>query len=631
MADETLGWQRVGAWQGGTVAALAISPAFQQDGIVLAATATGLYRSTDGGQQWVCIQNGLTDPRIMTVVFAPTTSLAFAATADGRLFRSEDSGECWQEVIGWAGLGLINAIAPSPNFGADQTLFVATNEGIFRSQDGGASWESSTFGLLDLEILCLACAPTFAESELLWAGSVLGGLYRSRNGARSWRDSGQGLPDMAVQCLAVSPNFAIDQTLYVGTESDGLYRSTDGGASWQAVTSTLAGQSINAVAVSADGQSLLVGANKGVYRSVDGGQQWALPSGGAFVALALTLTPNGIALAGAYQDGVFVLPAGGEPWQPVSNDLAAHAPPSVLFAQDGTIYLLDVEGAFTAYQAKEQSWRSLNQALAEEPVLAAALVGSAQRDLLYAATATTLHYTAVDQPWHRAPLPTQSALPALLAALPTAAHPPLLLLADTASNLFSSDNDGAQWAMLNTPWSNSQLLQLGFAPNDNTPPTICALTTQPHAEHSYLLQLWQSSDGGASWLTLADFYAETPAAVLAVPPDPVERAILVGVRNRLIKLYQPAGSHDWVVTQHFLADSLRITTIVTTGTYAGAGVIYVASNQGVLQSQDGGATWAPVGAGLTDRTIVAFQPALNGRPAYAVELGGVIWQGTDAD
>lgn len=627
MADGTFSWRRVGVWQGGTVAALAISPAFQQDGIVLAATAAGLYRSTDGGQQWNCVQDGLTDPRIMTVIFAPMALLAFTATADGRLFQSEDGGGSWQEVRGWAGFGLINAIAPSPNFRVDQTLFVATNEGVFRSQDGGGSWESSTFGLLDLEILCLACAPNFAESQLLWAGSALGGLYRSRNGARSWRDSGQGLPDMAMQCLAVSPNFTVDQTLYVGTESNGLYRSTDGGASWQAVTPELAGQSINAIAVSADGQTVLSGGSHGVYRSVDSGQQWTKLSGDAFVSLSLALDPNGGAWAGAYQEGVFALPVGGDQWQSTVTDLAAHAPPSVFFTQDRQIYLLDVEGAFIAYQAEEQSWRALNQELAEEPVLAAAMVASTQSDLLYTATATAL-YSATNQQWHSAPLPEQSAPPATLAATRISAQNIRLFLADTTGNLFTTADHGAQWQALTVPWSNSQLLQVGFAPNNSATQTIYALTAQPHAEHNYLLQLWQSSDGGDSWLALADFYTETPAAVLTVPHDPLEQAVLVGVRNRLIKLYQLTDSHNWAVKQHFLADSLRITNLVTTDNYQADGIIYVTSNQGILQSQDAGSTWTPVGDGLTARTIVAFQPAMSGQPAYAVELGGVIWQAT---
>jgi hypothetical protein len=81
------------------------------------------------------------------------------------------------------------------------------------------------------------------------------------------------------------------------------------------------------------------------------------------------------------------------------------------------------------------------------------------------------------------------------------------------------------------------------------------------------------------------------------------------------------------VTQQFLADSVRINSIVTTDSYATDGTIYVTTNQGIWQSQDGGATWTPVGQGLADQTIVAFYPATSGQPAYAVALGGVIWQG----
>lgn len=632
MADETPIWRQVGAWQGGTVAALAISPHFLQDGIVLAATGAGLFRSTDGGQQWVCQQEGLSDPRVTTVTFAPATPVAFSATADGRLFQSPDRGASWQEVTSWAGLGWINAIAPSPHFATDQTLFVATNEGVFRSQDGGQSWESSTFGLLDLEILCLACAPNFAESQLLWAGSALGGLYRSRNGARSWRDAGQGLPDMAMQCIAVSPNFVVDQTLYVGTESDGLYRSTDGGASWQAVTPVLAGQSVNVLALGTDGQTLFVGTSDGVYCSSNGGEQWTQTQGSDFIALALAIASDGTALAGAYQTGVLRWSASDNQWQTAVIGLAAHAPPTVLFAKDQPLYLLDIEGALVAYQAEGKNWRALQHDLAEEPVIAAAIATDAQGDILYAVTQTTLYYTQLTPAapeidhWQRMPLPEASVAPQLLVAARTFAQAPVLLLADGAGALFSASAGGAQWLALTVPWSTSQLLQLAFA-SDDSGRTIYALTVQPHAEHNYLLQLWQTGTADGEWLALADFYAEVPVAVLTVPHDPVEESILVGVRNRLIKLYHPSAGQGWAVSQHFLPDTLRITSIVTTGGDKGGARLYVTTNDGVCQSDDGGATWTPVGEGLAGRTIVAFQPAMNDQPAYAVALGGTIWQG----
>ncbi len=626
-----LTWHCAGAWTGGTVAALALSPNFTQDGLMLAATAAGLYRTTDGGHQWQRCQNGLPDPRITTVVFAPaaaTPPIAFAATADGRLFQTQDGGETWPEITAWAGLGFISAITLSPNFVQDQTIFLATPEGVFRSQDGGRTWESSTFGLLDLEILCLACAPNFGESELLWAGSALGGLYRSRNSARSWRDAGQGLPDMAIQCMVVSPNFAQDQTLYVGTESDGIYRSTDGGATWHPCASLLAGQSINALTISVDGQTLLAGTGEGVYRSLDGGGTWYLTSGG-LLALALTLAPDGRALAGAYQEGIFQLALDAEQWKTASTGLAAHVPPVVLRQGDNTLYLLDVEGALVASADDGHTWQILNGDLAHEPVCAAALGVDAQATLFYAATAQALYVVQASTPervWQRYGLPAAATTPALLACAPILLPEPLLILADATGNLYRSADHGADWQQLAVPWPGRQLLSLLIAPLDRTAQTLYGLTAQNDPEHGYLLQLWQTTDNGGDWQVLVDFYADTPAAAITLPLDPIEQSIWVGVRNRLIKIYQAPEDATWAAEQHFLEDALRITSIVTTANYVEDRTIYVTTNDGILQTEDSGVTWAPVGTGLAGHTVVAFLPATSDHAACAVELGGLFWQ-----
>lgn len=620
-------WQRASAWTGGTVAALALSPTFAQDGLILAATAAGLYRSVDGGAHWQRDQNGLLDPRITAVVFAPAQPIAFAATADGRLFQAQAGGATWQEITTWAGLGVISAITLSPNFAHDQTIFLATPEGIFRSQDGGRTWESSTFGLLDLEILCLACAPNFAESELLWAGSALGGLYRSRNGAHSWRDTGQGLPDMAIQCMAVSPTFAQDQTLYVGTESDGVYYSTDGGANWQPCGGPLAGQPINALALGSHSQTLVAGTGEGIYRSLDGGHTWHLTDG-SLLALSLALAPDGTVLAGTYQEGVFHLPVATAQWELMSAGLAAHVPPTALRDSANTLYLLDVEGALVASADAGQTWQSLNHVFAQEPVCAAALSVNEQATQLYVATAQALYVatgSGPDPAWSSYPLPDELITPALLACSSTPGPTPLLIVGDETGNLYRSADQGEHWQLLAVPWQQRQLVSLLISPLDRTDQTLYVLTAQPDPAKGYLMQLWQTINNGTDWQVLVDFYADTPAAAMTLPLDPAEQPILVGVRNRLIKIYQQADL-AWAADQQFLDDALRITSIVTTARYIEERAIYVTTNGGVLQTVDTGATWTPVGAGLADRTIVAFWPGTPDQPASAVELGGTLWQ-----
>ncbi len=626
-------WRQTGAWTGGTVAALALSPTFAQDRVILAATAAGLYRSLDGGSQWQSCQNGLSDPRITTVAFAPIPSMALAATADGRLFQTQDSGATWQERTGWAGLGLINVITFSPHFAQDQTIFVATAEGVFRSQDGGRAWESSTFGLLDLEILCLACAPNFAETELLWAGSALGGLYRSRNCARSWRDAGQGLPDMAIQCMVVSPHFAQDQTLYIGTESDGVYRSTDGGAQWQAFSPQLAGQSINALAISTDGQTLMAAGGAGIYRSTDGGQTWLLTTD-ALLALAITIAPDGRAFAGTYQTGIFCLPTQASAWQAMSAGLTAHVPPMALGNPAHTLYLLDVEGALTASTDGGHSWQGLNPHVAHGPIWTAALtLDAAAEPRLYVATAQALYVVHGANPngaWQQSSLPEAANTPVLLAALPASATQSPLLLADETGKLYHSIDGGAQWQTVTAPWSSQQqLLTVQISPLDGMAQTFYALTAQPDPARGYLMQLWQTRNGGLDWQVLIDFYADMPAAAMALPLDPVEQPILVGVRHRLIKVYQSVDSIAWKADQFFLDNALRITSIVTTARYAEDRAIYVTTNAGVWQTADGGATWTPIGTGLEGRTTVAFWPGTADQAAATLELGGVLWQLTD--
>lgn len=627
MADQSLRWSRCGAWEGGTITALAISPSFDKDGLILAATAAGLFGSTDGGCHWQWWADGLSDPRLTAVLFTPLpTHLAFAATADGRLFQSEDGGKRWHVCPGWTGLGLISTLCISPNFATDRTLFVATVDGIFRSQDGGASWESSTFGLLDLEILCLACAPNYAQSEVLWAGSALGGLYRSRNGARSWRDSGMGLPDMAIQCLVVSATYADDQTLYVGTELNGIYRSTDSGATWHPLSPDLAGQPINALAISPDGQTLFAGASDGVYMSTDGGHHWSLTAGGAFPALTLTVVADGMAMAGAYQEGLFCWSPTTRQWQPALAGLTAHVPPMALCAETNVLALLDVEGVLVQSADEGRTWHTLNSELDHDAVLAIAQTTDDQGALLYAATATAC-YVKQAATWHPVALPAEAAPPTLLACASNFTRFPHLLLATEGGALYLAHDRNGPWQMLTVPWTTCQLLQIAFSPVDHSQQTVFALTAQPHPEHHYLLQLWQSSDRGDTWIGLADFYADTPAAVMTLPLDPVEQPILVGVHNRLIKIYQTA-ERTWAVQQHFLADGLRITSIVTTADYIEEQTIYVTTTDGLWQSGDGGATWQRVGEEVTGHTLVAFFPGGGAHPDYGIELGGVIWRAT---
>jgi len=625
-------WQRRGAWTGGTVAAVALSPHFSNApaGLALAATAAGVYRSTDSGATWTLSTKGLSDPNCVAVAFVDQPrqqpEQAFVATGGGRLFASSNGGQSWTEVSSWAGLGVITAFAISPNFAEDQTLFVATAEGVFRSQDAGQSWESSTFGLIDLEILCLACAPDFATSEVLWTGTAQGGFYRSRNAGRSWRDAGQGLPDTAIQCLVASPNFATDQTLWVGTETAGVYRSLDGGLSWAMVGEDLATQSVNCLAVTPTGDGLLAGTSAGVYRSDDGGVQWQASENGAFAALAFGVSAAGLVLAGVAEEGLYLSTNHGKSWQRAASALVAHAPPLVARSNTGEFFALDSDGQLAHSSDHGAHWQMIEPP-SDQTITAFTVAADAQGALLFALTAENqLYRMQVNGAWERCltDLVVEQPLTQLFPS-PNFAQDQTLALGDAAGQVYLWQTHENTLRATALAWPGEMLLQLAFSPAYTADQALCAVTAQVDEQANYRVQLWQTSDNGQTWTNLAEFHTETPAVALAWPADREEQALLLGTRNRVIKIFTRSSDQQLAVEQIFLDEAVSITALALSPTYSQDKTLFVASNHGVLGSTDGGATWTPLGAGLEKRVVVALFSS-DEDDLQAVTLGGEVWQ-----
>lgn len=149
----------------------------------------------------------------------------------------------------------LTALYPSPAFGRDGTLFAVGQGRVYRSRDGGATWERLRGGLPegleggDLSVF-LALSPAFGEDGTLFAafreGDWLGlGVYRSADGGDTWHPAWTGLRSLRVDRLVVSPRFPEDQRVAayaryqrLGDPFEGgevLYLSTDGGRSWAEV------------------------------------------------------------------------------------------------------------------------------------------------------------------------------------------------------------------------------------------------------------------------------------------------------------------------------------------------------------------------------------------------------------
>jgi photosystem II stability/assembly factor-like uncharacterized protein len=252
------------------------------NGALFAARASGLYISLDCGQTW---QNALADqplsgplPALALAVSSPVvskdrTSQVLLAGVPGGIFRSGDGGLTWKAILLPHPPPTITTLASTSQANGSIVFFAGSSEdGVFISRDGGESWASWNFGLLDLNVACIGVSPNFSVDETVFAGTETG-LFHSTNGGRAWRDINLPFGFEDVLCLAVSPRFADDHTLYIGTETQGLWVSGDEGSNWQQCASFDA--PINALLLGDNPNEILAITSDELWRSTDSGQTWA--------------------------------------------------------------------------------------------------------------------------------------------------------------------------------------------------------------------------------------------------------------------------------------------------------------------------------------------------------------------
>ena len=250
--------------------------------ICFVARNSWLYRTDDAGRTWQLAYQALdlSEPLpTLTVAISPDFEhdpRIFAGLSGG-IFRSLNNGQSWESIRLPSPPPVISALEVSPNFEQDGIVFAATLEdGVLFSADRGYRFGAWNFGLLDLNILCLAISPHFAEDETVFVGTQ-SGVFRSTNGGRAWREVDLPVGYEAVLSIALSPDFARDGILLAGTETRGLLLSADAGESWQCLGTDLFTEAMNAIHLppnfSARPEILALHAGA-LLHSIDRGETW---------------------------------------------------------------------------------------------------------------------------------------------------------------------------------------------------------------------------------------------------------------------------------------------------------------------------------------------------------------------
>ena len=314
-------WRLIGPFRGGRTRAVAGVPG-NPTVLYIGVCNGGVWRSDDYGRTWEPIFDDQPTQSIGAIAVAPSDPRTIyvgsgeglqrpdLSVGDG-IYKSTDGGATWKH-LGLRSGQQIPALAVDPR--DPNRVFAAvlghpygpnTERGLFRSTDGGATWEKVLYvdentGAYDVDIdpanPDVVYATLWQGRQAPWEdanayGGGNGGIFKSTDGGTTWKKLADGLPEHVVQAnLAIAPSrpariYALvatsNESEYASGKGQGLYRSDDAGASWTKATEDarplmrIGGGDLPVVAVDPQNPDVVYSTSLVTVRSADAGRTWS--------------------------------------------------------------------------------------------------------------------------------------------------------------------------------------------------------------------------------------------------------------------------------------------------------------------------------------------------------------------
>ena len=307
------------------------------------------------------------DDLVYALTCTPDMAQWFAARGSG-LYRSQDGGATWTCLFDSLNLEsalLATSVVLSPDYdGASHaSLFAGVPGGVVRSVDGGETWFASILDSPPPAVSSMAISPNFVEDGVVLAATTDDGIYRSATHGTHWARWNFGLLDLTVFCLAISPGFAQDETLYAGVES-GIFRSTNGGRAWREIDLPIGYESVLSLTLSPhypeDGTLFAGTEGQGLFISEDNGLTWSRRGADLIVdpvngILVSPGSPNQLDVLVLSDDALWLSRDGGQAWVQIQGTppgMTAVAAPQGLSAQ-APLLIGTVDGHVEAFELDE--------------------------------------------------------------------------------------------------------------------------------------------------------------------------------------------------------------------------------------------------------------------------------------
>lgn len=359
MLFDAMEWRSIGPYRGGRSVAVA-GVATQTNVYYFGGTGGGVWKTNDAGISWDPVSDGQlktgsvgaisvanSDPNILYVGMGEACIRGNFSHGDG-VYKSMDAGETWKNVglKDTRQIGRIRIHPKNPNIvyvAALGHIFSPNKErGIFRSKNGGETWEKVLFidentGAVDIAMDItnprVLYAGMWQVSRTPWSlesGGEGSGLYKSSDGGDTWVELTKGLPKGIMGKIGVSVSPANPKRVWaiIEAQEGGIFRSDDAGKSWQRINDDRSYRQrawyyTHIYADTKDEETVYV-LNTGFYKSTDGGKtykRYTVPHGDNH---DLWINPaNNQIMINANDGGANVSFTGAESWSRQDNQPTA--------------------------------------------------------------------------------------------------------------------------------------------------------------------------------------------------------------------------------------------------------------------------------------------------------------------
>ena len=269
--DNGVHWQQIspeGSTEIHEIESIAIDPS--DPNVIYAGTWHLPWKTTDGGATWHNIKQGVIDDSdVFSIIVDPKQPNIVYASACSGIYKSSDGGEMFRKVQGIPSAARrTRKLEQDP--GHPETVYAGTTEGLYRTLDSGAQWERITPG--NVIVNDVYVDPSNSNHVLI--ATDRGGVFRSEDGGSTFETSNTGFSARQITAFALDAQHP--DTLYVGVVNDkttgGVFQSTDGAVHWQQQSDGLGGRDVFSL-ISLSNGTLLAGTGHGIFRLADG--NWA--------------------------------------------------------------------------------------------------------------------------------------------------------------------------------------------------------------------------------------------------------------------------------------------------------------------------------------------------------------------